>query len=117
MTLTAFNKISKNIATAYLSDENLSAERIEVSFFWQFLLLNDMKFCQTIKRIFFLFVCTQNYFLVNLLHGLFIHCTLEYLNADVIFCTAFPMKIRGHCDHDRLVVGFSTTYAMSAYHH
>jgi hypothetical protein len=27
------------------------------------------------------------------------------------------MKIRDHRDHDRMVVGFTTTYAISAYHH
>jgi len=25
--------------------------------------------------------------------------------------------MRGHCGHDRMVVGFTTTYAISAYHH
>ena len=26
-------------------------------------------------------------------------------------------KRRGHCGRDRMVVGYTTTYAMSAYHH
>ena len=25
--------------------------------------------------------------------------------------------MRGHCGHDQMVVGFTTTYAISAYHH
>jgi len=25
--------------------------------------------------------------------------------------------VRGRCGHDRMVVGFTTTYAISAYHH
>jgi hypothetical protein len=31
-----------------------------------------------------------------------------YLNTSLI---------RGHCSHDHIVVGFTTTYAISAYHH
>jgi len=28
-----------------------------------------------------------------------------------------PVSTSGHCGHDRMVVGFITTYAISAYHH
>jgi len=28
-----------------------------------------------------------------------------------------PLKLRGYRGRDRMVVGFTTTYAISAYHH
>ena len=37
----------------------------------------------------------------------------EYLRFDSkIICF-----YKGHCGHDHMVVGFTTTYAISAYHH
>ena len=34
-----------------------------------------------------------------------------------IFPAFFTTTGRGRRDHDRMVVGFTTTYAISAYHH
>jgi len=28
-----------------------------------------------------------------------------------------PIHFGGHCGHDRMVIEFTTTYAISAYHH
>jgi hypothetical protein len=35
----------------------------------------------------------------------------------MIIMDTLIMQQRGHCGRDRMVVGFITTYAISAYHH
>jgi hypothetical protein len=45
-------------------------------------------------------------------------CTLIlFLYNDFPFSQYFQTLFRGRCGHDHMVVGFATTYAISAYHH
>ena len=37
------------------------------------------------------------------------------MKTRVLFLS--PTEKRGHCGRDHIVVGFTTTYAISAYHH
>jgi len=50
----------------------------------------------------------DQYFMIELYHHsqflIFIYLQPTYYN-------------RGYCGHDRMVVGFTTTYAIGAYHH
>jgi hypothetical protein len=40
-----------------------------------------------------------------------------YQPLDIVIWEVSQTKTRDHCGRDRVVVGFKTTYAISAYHH
>ena len=61
-------------------------------------------------------ISTRNLFELILFHfrwGIFLK--IHWRNCNHIYHILFCLW--GHCGHDHMVVGFTTTYAISAYHH
>ena len=38
------------------------------------------------------------------------------MHGHCLILPIITISVRGHCGHDRMVVGFTTTYAIGAYH-
>ena len=45
------------------------------------------------------------------------HCTGNKHYNNVLIAKCDILMLRGRCDRDRMVVGYTTTYGISAYHH
>jgi hypothetical protein len=44
-------------------------------------------------------------------------CSISRFLLIIVCCFVLPFVLRGHCGHDRMVVRFTTTCAIGAYHH
>ena len=54
----------------------------------------------------------------SLLYSIILYAYVFTLCCIVSYCMPmYLFTIRGRCGHDRIVVGFITSYAISAYHH
>ena len=50
--------------------------------------------------------------------GLIFNTKLFFFYIDAVYIVMnVKLSMGGHCGHDRMVVGFIVTYAISAYHH
>jgi len=45
------------------------------------------------------------------------HFELSLYDTDNFICSSLSLCLRGCHGHDRMVVGFTTTYVISAYHY
>jgi len=44
-------------------------------------------------------------------------CSISRFLLIIVCCFVLPFVLRGHCGRDHMVVRFTTTYAIGAYHH